>query len=45
LPNLWRTEKNRQNSPSHMPCPLSSNRPREVSGSEPRVDCWVRSLD
>jgi hypothetical protein len=44
LPNLWRTEKDRQNSPCAQMSPLSANRPREVRGSEARVDCWVRDL-
>jgi len=45
LPTLWRTEKDRQNSPTCGMVPQSANRPVEVRGSEPRVDCWVRDLD
>ena len=44
MPTPWRTEKDRQNSPCAQMSPVSCNRPREVVGSEARVDCWVRDL-
>ena len=44
LPTLWRTEKDRVNAPGVNMSPISANRPREIQGSEARVDCWVRDI-